>query len=455
MGFGNWLSNIGGGTKNFFSDLFSGGGQQSAAQPQPQSTFAAPSSGGFANYQAPGAYQSLSGDGANALSGFNEGSVPNFGSSVNNYATQSQPGGVFGKALDNASTSGRSFLDSQIPSMYGNAPDISSYLNNFITGTNNDANKVYPSATPGTYGGGDGFAQMGNSLFGGMGDDQSSRSPMTSAAYSTVSRPFDEMYSPDAAMSPQSAAPASSPSVATSAPLEAFMGKIGQSLKDVLFQDDEGKGGVWNAAKDQIPGGLISLAGQQFGPKAGASDFGGVYENLMSQMQGGGQQNPATTAAIQQLLSSVQGDPSAPPDSAFTSGDMANDEQLIKDLKQFDSSWKAIRPNADVTSDAEYQKQRQEIIDRSARRRGADRDQLSFQYNTQQQQERYNSAMQLLNLDKSQMDQYIRLAQLPIATIMQQTGIDSQKAQEFQDLFGALGKSVTQDLKGLNPQKGE
>jgi len=182
--------------------------------------------------------------------------------------------------------------------------------------------------------------------------------------------------------------------------------------------------------KDLVPGLAIAGIGDMASKDVQAPDFSNILGGLNEKMQTGGEPL-AKEAGLKELFSGL--DPNTQM-SGFAQGDTRAEEQLVQDLKNFDSSWKAIRPGADISNDAEYQAQRQEIIRKSGNDRIEARD-------AQQLEQMYNYMQTALNLDSSQMNQYIQLAQLEVDQLMIQYGLEAEEAMRFKQMFADFGRA--------------
>lgn len=110
------------------------------------------------------------------------------------------------------------------------------------------------------------------------------------------------------------------------------------------------------------------------------------------------------------------------------------------------SQFKAIRPNADLTSDSAY---RQALFELDARESDAiaqQQQQAFSQFNT----DRTNDIAAALGVDTQTVNTLTQLAQQEIATIMIQLGVDAAEAQQFKQTWGNLGAAVA--TGAFNPQ---
>lgn len=350
------------------------------------------------------AYKPLSGAEANPFEGFNRAtalsnasqSAPNLVGNLN------QPGGAFGKALSSFTNAlapsvadfGRSALENfssaGIPSVTGMS-SVAPSITELISGTSGDAGPTRPILQSGTPTG----------------------SPGTPAASGGAT-----------------------PSTATGTDKGVF-----KTVADYFTQPRKvgGEQSILDRVFEAAPGLAVSALGNFFAPEVEAPDFSGITGRLEDRVTGD-IASPYRELGAGELQRIIETPAQTPPETAFTMGDIYNDEQLQKDLQNFDNYWKRIRPGADYQNDSEYQAQRAEIIERARERRTAARDELTFQYQMQQEQQKYNAAKDLLNLDDAQMRYYMQIAQLEIAQIMAQLGLDAGRAQQIKELFGNMGR---------------
>ena len=102
--------------------------------------------------------------------------------------------------------------------------------------------------------------------------------------------------------------------------------------------------------------------------------------------------------------------------------------------KNLTSEFKLIRPGADLATDSAY---RQAIFE-------LDREESESMAGAQRasRQQQLGEIQAALGVDETQLNSLTQLAQLDVAQIMLQTGMDAQKASEFKQSFGALGGTI-------------
>lgn len=102
--------------------------------------------------------------------------------------------------------------------------------------------------------------------------------------------------------------------------------------------------------------------------------------------------------------------------------------------KELTSQFKLIRPGADLATDSAY---RQAIFE-------LDREESESMAGAQRasRQQQLGEIQTALGVDETQLNSLQQLAQLDVAQIMMQTGMNAQKASEFKSTFGALGGQI-------------
>lgn len=198
--------------------------------------------------------------------------------------------------------------------------------------------------------------------------------------------------------------------------------------------------GIGDTVKKLAAPTAISLAGNLFAPKVTPPDFSGITNDLRNQVNTGAAGGEFRSLGGTELRRILQEPIGTPPENAYTQGDQLIEDQLTKDLGNISKQYKAVRPGADVAGDSAYRKDIMEAQERARNTRAANRDALTFQYTQQQLQNKYNTMVQALNLDTSQLNQLVELAQLDIGQIMLRTGISAGEAQQMKQLFGDLGQ---------------
>lgn len=211
-------------------------------------------------------------------------------------------------------------------------------------------------------------------------------------------------------------------------------------------------GGIKDTLKQAAPGAALSMAGNLFAPKVPTPDFSGITNGLRNQVSGTNGAGSEFRALGGDELKRILTTPiDAPPATAFNEGDIYAERKLTDDLNNLNKQFKQVNPTADVSNNSALLREQEHIIRDSREQRTAARDALSYQHEQAAIQTRYNTMVQALNIDQSQMNQLIELAQLDIGQIMIQTGITQAEATQMKELFGNLGSLVTQKSMGLLP----
>lgn len=103
------------------------------------------------------------------------------------------------------------------------------------------------------------------------------------------------------------------------------------------------------------------------------------------------------------------------------------------------ATYKSLRPGADIETDSSFKRDMMELQDAQGKRRVDQIAKYRFEYLTKQ--------LQMSELELRQMQE---LANLDIATIMMQLGVDAQAAQDFKQTFSNLGGALMQKGLGIN-----
>ena len=107
------------------------------------------------------------------------------------------------------------------------------------------------------------------------------------------------------------------------------------------------------------------------------------------------------------------------------------------------ATYKSLRPGADIESDSSFARDMAELQDSQGKRRVDQLAKYRFEYLSKQ-----------LQMSELELRQMTELAQLDIATIMAQLGIDAQAAQDFKQTFSSVGQAFVSSGLGINqPQE--
>lgn len=328
-----------------------------------------------------------------------------------------QPGGTFGKAIQNfmpAASTGALNYAGAIPGFGGvGTSNPTGVFAKFLSGNKGAAAAATPSvaASP--------MSSFGRNL------------PLSSRDTGNLPMNFS-------GLNPATTAPGAA--VQTPSVLQA------QAAKPGLMQ------GILDQFKNAAPGAAVSMMGNLFAPKVEVPDVAAVGRDLQAQLKSGEAGDPIAKELGMTELKRVLNQPlGTPPESAFTLGDIKGTEQKQEALKNLVNQWKGLRPGADFSNDPEFQKQYQKIEQYYDEIRQAQRDQQTFEYTQQQLQQKYNYMVQALGLDQAQMQQYMQLAQLEVDQLVMEYGLSVEEATQFKQLFGDVGQMMMQSTM---PQQG-
>jgi len=220
-------------------------------------------------------------------------------------------------------------------------------------------------------------------------------------------------------------------------------GGVGAGVDSALRDKATDGFNISESIKEMLPGLALAGAGDLFAPQAQVPDTSGIQARLERMTQEGGE--PLAKEAGLNELFRILGDPvGEPPAAAFGQGDIYADRQLTDDIEALRNEFKAVNPNANVDNNSAFLNKKQELIERSREQRTAARDELSFQFEREQLERKFQTMQVALNLDQAQMGQYVQLAQMEIDQLMLQYGIDAQTATNFKTLFADLGRLTIQ-----------
>ena len=197
-------------------------------------------------------------------------------------------------------------------------------------------------------------------------------------------------------------------------------------------------------APSAVGGTAVSMLGDLFSKTPPPIDVSGITGALKDRVSGA---NPSDLyqAGSAELMSKLGTTPDAPPESAFVRGDQVIDQELTDRLKNLEQQFKAATGNADVSNNSAYLREVQRIQQESAEKRAAVRDEISFQFTREQLARDLQEVELALNLDKSQTEQMIRIAQLDAEAIAVNYNLDLREAQDFKNLFGNFGQLLFRD----------
>ena len=136
------------------------------------------------------------------------------------------------------------------------------------------------------------------------------------------------------------------------------------------------------------------------------------------------------------------------PDAYYEASKRRMDEAYDKAEKDFATSYKGLRPGANVENDSSFQQGVNKIRQDRARETSALASELDYRREMDYYDRKMQSINSSLNLDQQTMTDYISLAQMDAERLAINTGISMGEAQKFKDIFGDLGGMFLK--KGLN-----
>jgi len=217
----------------------------------------------------------------------------------------------------------------------------------------------------------------------------------------------------------------------------------GGGFTDFLSNLFVGKEGEQTTLQKSLPGALTALLGGMAAPKAGGLDFGGVRDDLRSRMgaEGG---SPAYDLGFGEAKRIIDDPFGVVPQEMFDPIDFRLKENITALESRFRSAQGGGALSESDTS--QFGRLRAQLVDQAEKEKA----QLEFAYKQQQQENKIVTMKELLRLDSAQFEQYAQLANLEIAEIVEQYGVDVRTASEFKQLFGGIGEAMIQGA--LNPQ---
>ena len=192
--------------------------------------------------------------------------------------------------------------------------------------------------------------------------------------------------------------------------------------------------GQLGIGKSVAAGAGVSLLGDMLAPKPQIPDLGGL-ESISNLRNSAGQPlsdvgRLATTRLSEQL--------SAPYGGLQSGVEQSIRNTFERERERVISQFKAIRPNADLTSDSAFRQAMQEVDAREADSVA----QANQQEHTRFQGQRTQDIATALGIDTQTLNTLVELAQLDVAAIVAQTQLDAQAAQQFKDTFSNIGTLI-------------
>ncbi len=188
---------------------------------------------------------------------------------------------------------------------------------------------------------------------------------------------------------------------------------------------------------------VTGLIGDALAPKPDDLDFSSVSGALRDRITGDAL-SPLFEAGQRELLQDLADPTQAPPEEAFARGDAIIQEDLEDQIENLRNQFKALNPNANVENNSAFLAEKSRLEERARERRAQVRDAASFQFVREQLQRDLQEIQTALNVDAAQTEQLIRIAQLDVAEIVNQYGLELQEAAEFKQLFGDFGQLLVQ-----------
>ena len=176
----------------------------------------------------------------------------------------------------------------------------------------------------------------------------------------------------------------------------------------------------------------LGLVGDALAPKPQAPDFGSLPDVQKLRQSIGGQGLSPLGQLGQQQLSARLSSPFGGLEQGVESSIRDTFSQQRRNLI---SQFKAIRPNADLTTDSAYRQALFELDQQEAQAIGTAKE-TSFQ---NFQNTRTQDIAQALGVDQQTVETLAALANAEIATIMAQLGVDAAEAQQFKQTWSNLG----------------
>ena len=164
----------------------------------------------------------------------------------------------------------------------------------------------------------------------------------------------------------------------------------------------------------------------------------------------------------EQLTNQLSGQFEPVPDEYYNASKRRMDEAYDKAEKDFATSYKGLRPGANVENDSAFQTGVNKIREDRARETSALAADLDYRREMDYYDRKMQSINSSLNLDQQTMADYIALSQMDENRLAINTGISVGEATKFKEIFGDLGgmfmkkglgledpNSVIQRMKGL------
>src|SRR3990167_2606639 len=179
-------------------------------------------------------------------------------------------------------------------------------------------------------------------------------------------------------------------------------------------------------------GGGLSLIGDMFSKQPQAPDFSSLQsiQDLRRSASGSGT-SPLGQLGQQQLSARL----SAPFGGLEPGAEQSVRDTFAQTRRNLISQFKALRPNADLTSDSAYRQSLFELDQQEAQAMGGLKEQAFQNFQTTRTQD----ISQALGVDAQTVETLASIANLDVSQIMIQLGVDAAEAQQFKQTWSNLG----------------
>lgn len=209
-------------------------------------------------------------------------------------------------------------------------------------------------------------------------------------------------------------------------------------------------------------GGALSAAPSLMGGEKTEIPQSDMFGEATSRLLGGEGISALGKLGREQLTGQLGAEFQPVPDEYYNASKRRMDEAYDKAEQDFATSYKGLRPGANVENDSAFQQGINKIRQDRARETSALASELDYRRESDYYDRKVQSINSALNLDQQTMTDYISLAQMDAERLATNTGISIGEAQKFKDIFGDLGgmfmrkglgledpNSVIQRMKGM------
>ena len=189
--------------------------------------------------------------------------------------------------------------------------------------------------------------------------------------------------------------------------------------------------GAMDQLKSAAPGAAVSMLGNLFAPKVSAPDYSGVKADMEKRIGEGG--SPAYDLGFGEAKRIIEQPFGEVPAAVFD----PIDQRLADNITELENQFRSNQQSGavSISDTTRFGRLKNDLIDQAEKEKA----QLAFAYQQQQEVAKRETMTELLRLDQYQYDQYAQLANLDIATLVDQYGVDIQTATDFKTLFGNIG----------------